>query len=39
MENRSYALMTGVFTIALAIAAVLAGMWFNRDRSELASGG
>ena len=35
MENRSYALMTGVFTIALAIAAILAGMWFNRDRTEL----
>ncbi|VXC37806.1 MlaD family protein [Massilia sp. 9I] len=35
MENRSYALMTGVFTIALVIAAVLAGLWFNRDRTEL----
>ncbi len=35
MENRSYALMTGVFTIALVIAAILAGMWFNRDRTEL----
>ena len=31
MENRSYALMTGVFTIALLIAAVLAGLWLNRD--------
>ena len=35
MENRSYALMTGVFTIALVIAAVLVGLWLNRDRTEL----
>jgi phospholipid/cholesterol/gamma-HCH transport system substrate-binding protein len=35
MENRSHALMTGVFTIALLVAAVLAGLWFNRDRSEM----
>ena len=34
MENRSHALMTGFFTIALLIAAVLAGLWFNRDRTE-----
>ncbi|HEY0063530.1 MAG TPA: MlaD family protein [Telluria sp.] len=34
MENRSHALMTGFFTIALLIAAVLAGIWFNRDRTE-----
>jgi phospholipid/cholesterol/gamma-HCH transport system substrate-binding protein len=34
MENRSHALMTGVFTIALVIAAMLAGIWLNRDRSE-----
>jgi phospholipid/cholesterol/gamma-HCH transport system substrate-binding protein len=26
--------MTGIFTIALVIAAVLAGIWLNRDRSE-----
>jgi phospholipid/cholesterol/gamma-HCH transport system substrate-binding protein len=26
--------MTGFFTIALLIAAVLAGLWFNRDRVE-----
>jgi phospholipid/cholesterol/gamma-HCH transport system substrate-binding protein len=26
--------MTGFFTIALLIAAVLAGLWFNRDRTE-----
>ena len=31
MENRSHALMTGFFTIALLIAAVLFGIWFNRD--------
>ncbi|RZA31831.1 MAG: MCE family protein, partial [Lysobacteraceae bacterium] len=35
MENRSYALMTGVFTIALVVAAVLVGLWLNRDRTEL----
>ena len=35
MENRSYALMTGVFTIALLVAAVLVGLWLNRDRTEL----
>ena len=34
MENRSHALMTGFFTIALIIATVLAGIWFNRDRVE-----
>jgi len=32
MENRSHALMTGLFTIALLIAAILFGIWFNRDR-------
>ena len=36
MENRSYALMTGIFTIALLIAAVLVGLWLNRDKSEFA---
>jgi phospholipid/cholesterol/gamma-HCH transport system substrate-binding protein len=34
MENRSYALMTGVFTIALLVATVLAGLWLNRDKTE-----
>lgn len=34
MENRSHALMTGFFTIALLVAAVLFGVWFNRDRVE-----
>lgn len=36
MENRSHALMTGFFTIFLLVAAVLAGIWFNRDRVERA---
>ena len=34
MENRSHALMTGIFTLVLLAAAILAGMWFNRDRTE-----
>ncbi|TFW31145.1 MlaD family protein [Massilia horti] len=34
MESRSHALMTGFFTIALLIAAVLVGLWLNRDRTE-----
>jgi len=34
MENRSHALMTGFFTITLLIAAILYGLWFNRDRVE-----
>ncbi|MES2858108.1 MAG: MlaD family protein, partial [Pseudomonadota bacterium] len=34
MENRSHALMTGFFTIILLVAAVLFGVWFNRDRVE-----
>lgn len=34
MENRSHALMTGFFTIALLVAAVLGGMWLNRDTVE-----
>ena len=35
MENRSYALMTGFFTVALVAAAILIGLWFNRDSTEL----
>ena len=35
MENRSYALMTGFFTVALLVAAILIGLWFNRDRTKL----
>jgi phospholipid/cholesterol/gamma-HCH transport system substrate-binding protein len=34
MENRSYALMTGFFTIALVVAAILVGLWLNRDRTK-----
>ena len=34
MENRSHALMTGIFTLVLVAAAILAGLWFNRDRTE-----
>jgi phospholipid/cholesterol/gamma-HCH transport system substrate-binding protein len=34
MENRSHALMTGFFTIALLAAAILLGLWFNRDSTE-----
>ncbi len=34
MENKSHAFMAGLFTIALLTAAVLIGMWFNRDRVE-----
>ena len=34
MENRSHALMTGFFTIALLVATVLAGLWLNRDKVE-----
>ncbi|WP_374360969.1 MlaD family protein [Pseudoduganella danionis] len=36
MENRSHALTTGFFTITLLIAAILFGLWFNRDRVERA---
>jgi phospholipid/cholesterol/gamma-HCH transport system substrate-binding protein len=32
MENKAHALMAGLFTIALVIAAVLIGLWLNRDR-------
>lgn len=34
MENKAHALMAGIFTLALLIAAVLIAMWFNRDRVE-----
>lgn len=34
MENRSHAFMTGIFTLSLLVAAVLFGIWFNRDRVE-----
>ena len=31
MENKSHALIAGLFTILLLVAAVLIGLWFNRD--------
>jgi phospholipid/cholesterol/gamma-HCH transport system substrate-binding protein len=34
MENRSHALMTGIFTIALLVAAALVAIWLNRDHSK-----
>jgi phospholipid/cholesterol/gamma-HCH transport system substrate-binding protein len=34
MENKSHALLAGLFTITLLVAAVFIGLWFNRDRTE-----
>lgn len=34
MENKAHALIAGFFTLALLTAAILVGMWFNRDRIE-----
>ena len=34
MENKAHALMAGIFTIVLLIAAILIGLWFNRDRVQ-----
>ncbi len=34
MENKSHALMAGIFTLALLVAGILLAMWFNRDRVE-----
>lgn len=34
MENKSHALLAGVFTLVLATIAILLGLWFNRDRVE-----
>jgi len=34
MENKSHALITGLFTILLGIALALAAMWLNRDSTE-----
>ncbi len=34
MENKAHALVAGLFTIMLLIAAILIGLWFNRDRVE-----
>ena len=35
MENRSHALMTGVFTLAFLAAALLAVWWFSGSREEM----
>jgi len=35
MENRSYALHVGIFTLVLLTAAVLVALWIARDRSGL----
>lgn len=34
MENKAHALMAGLFTLALLIAAIIGAMWFNSDRVE-----
>lgn len=34
MENKSHAFITGLFTLVLIAAAIWAGVWFNRDRTE-----
>ncbi|MDO8299379.1 MlaD family protein [Lacisediminimonas sp.] len=34
MENKSHALMAGLFSIVLLVGAVLAGLWLNRDRES-----
>lgn len=34
MENRSHALIAGIFTVLLAIGIIIAAMWLNRDTEE-----
>jgi phospholipid/cholesterol/gamma-HCH transport system substrate-binding protein len=34
MENKAHALIAGIFTIVLLTAAVMVGLWLNRDRVE-----
>lgn len=34
MENKAHALMAGMFTIVLLVAAIFGVMWFNSDRVE-----
>ncbi|GAA4020812.1 MlaD family protein [Actimicrobium antarcticum] len=34
MENKSHALIAGIFTLVLLVAGILLAMWFNRDRVE-----
>ena len=35
MENRSHALMAGIFTLVLLAAAALVAVWIGRDRTKL----
>lgn len=35
MENRSHALMAGIFTLVLLAAATLTAIWIGRDRTQL----
>lgn len=35
MENRSYALWAGLFTLALIVAAVLVAIWLGRDKTAV----
>jgi phospholipid/cholesterol/gamma-HCH transport system substrate-binding protein len=37
MENRSHALIAGIFTVLLTIAIVATAMWLNRDTTERVS--
>ena len=34
MENKSHALLAGLFTLALLAAAIYIGLWLNRDRTQ-----
>lgn len=34
MENKSHAIIAGLFTLALLAAAIFIGLWLNRDRTE-----
>ncbi len=34
MENKSHALMAGLFTIVMLVAAIAIGLWLDRDRIE-----
>jgi len=34
MENKSHALLAGIFTLVLLAAAIAAGLWLNRDRTQ-----
>ncbi|MCJ9710620.1 MCE family protein, partial [Bordetella hinzii] len=35
MENRSHALLAGIFTLVLLAAAALVAVWVGRDRSTV----